>query len=89
VVEAWRSEQIEHGLFFNKRCIFFHSLLKLSLLADHVDRKKCKLLVAVCSKGGYGGKSLKLELIYAGGILASMIHFRQGGESSTSNAEAF
>jgi hypothetical protein len=92
----WRrgtQSRSNEAFFFNKWCVFFlwlwSSLLMLSLLAGHGDRKKCKLLVAVCSKGGFGGKSLKLELIYAGGILASGILCRQGGESSTSNTEAF
>jgi hypothetical protein len=77
------------GAFFNKReCVLLWLWSLSSFLPLYVGHggygRGGKLLVS-CSKGGDGGIS---ELIHDGGLLASTILCRHGGEISTSTTEA-
>jgi hypothetical protein len=63
-------------------------LLLLSPTVGHGGEERAWLLAMSCSGGGDWGVSLKVELIHAGGSMASAIFYQQDGDYPTSDAEA-
>jgi hypothetical protein len=58
------------------------------LALQHHGAKRGGKLVILCSIRGGRGRSSASELIHVDGFNASTILYRQGGENSTSTAEA-